>query len=106
MKRVVTVEKTFGKNGYQYRLVASHPSGVALYEQVSHHSPGVPVAWETLKVRSWAGLKAKFAHLNGTTRLPSNEEWGHYGWTFVSLAAAQRKYTELVIAIQKGTVQE
>ena len=28
--------------------------------------------------------------------MPSNEEWGSYGWTFVQRESAERKFLELV----------
>lgn len=83
----------FRKNGYDYRLLA-HNACVALYG-LSKGEKGCR-AYEVLIVRPARLPPGNLGRPVDTCgcRLPSNEEFGTYAWSFQTEEAAQKKYEQ------------
>lgn len=86
-----TIPEIYGKNSYSFRLISRGPRA-ALYEQI--HKVAGPVAFEVVRIRSRgestferAGQKAV---VEAGEFLPSNEEWGRFGWTYSGSRAEVR----------------
>lgn len=77
---------TFTKNGYCYRMVARTPTA-AIYEQ--RFRSGGLAAYEVIRVRRRAEKRIGITILPAREVLPSNEEWGRWGWTFSGNDALQ-----------------
>lgn len=84
--------ETFKKYKFVYELLDLQGS-IALYEQ---SYKGVVVGFEIHKLRLWANRIGKFSHLNRTIRMPSNEDFGKWAWSFNTLDYARKKFNELL----------
>lgn len=100
---MVELPKSFRKNGYTFRLVCTQRIGpemprftchAAIYALIA--TTGRVVAYEVMKVR----FRGEVTTPSGITPpglwLPSNEDWGTYGWTYVRQEVAERKYAEII----------
>ena len=94
------IPNTFRKNGYDY-LLLKRCDRLAIYEQ---SDKGKTFAYEFHKIRLNQPSIIKYKQPNGDVNvvkrplreaLPSNEDWGRYGWTFNTLKEADIKYESL-----------
>ena len=78
------IPQTFSKNGYQYELEC-RAEYACVYRQI--HSTGRLVGYEVMIIRICQGFSIQGRICPDHERLPNNEEWGAYGWTFTGLQA-------------------
>jgi hypothetical protein len=89
------IPEAFNKPGYCYRLLKRTPK-VAIYEQ--RHRSGGLAAYEVIIVRNRAERRIGNEIIPAGEYLPSNGEWGRFGWTFSdsrAFEAAQAKMDAL-----------
>lgn len=93
----MTAPLSFRKNGFDYQLVQQNDK-VAIYSQ---NKFGRTFGWEVHKVRFLAERIAKFGNLVKVLtykyRVPSNEDFGTYAWSFATLEKAQAKAMEVAL---------
>ena len=78
------IPQTFSKNGYRYELEC-RSAHACVYRQI--HRTGRLVAYEVMIIRQECGFTIRDRQFGDYEKLPSNEDWGSYGWTFsVSLS--------------------
>lgn len=93
-----TIPETFSKNGWNYTLI--HRDGdYAIYKQ-GGCAFEVHVIRKTTKDYTYPvdknhPEKAPTTVLAGSEYLPSNEDWGQYGWTLINKEDAFNKIIEL-----------
>jgi hypothetical protein len=97
MKKIPT---TYNKDGFNHELL-EREGNVAIYEQrKSTHSSGY---YEVVVIRKrkadndFAGTKA------GDEYLPCTNEWGIYGWTYLTLEKAREKMSKIILEKEKKT---
>lgn len=97
---------TFRRNDFDYRLLKQCCT-FALYEQSKR---GSVVGYEVHKLRFLKERAVKFGNVVKTlgfrVRLPCNEDFGTYGWSFVSLVAAEQKLAELIEKDSGGSLNK
>ena len=79
--------KEYNRHGYNYFLLRIIGNW-AIYEQMKN---GRLVAFEVICLLPYRG---QYEH--SPFRLPSDEEWGKYGFTFNSLEFAEKKLKEMI----------
>ncbi len=90
------IPEAFNKPGYCYRLLKRTPK-VAIYEP-GHRSGGL-AAYEVIIVRNRVERRIGDVIIPAGEYLPSNGEWGRFGWTFSgfrAFVAAQVKMDALM----------
>jgi hypothetical protein len=81
---VRSLPEVFTKPGYCYRLLKRTPK-VAIYEQ--RHRSGGLAAYEVIIVRNRAERRIGNEIIPAGEYLPSDGEWGRFGWTFSGFGA-------------------
>jgi hypothetical protein len=84
----------FSKNGYRFVLIKTD-NKIAMYEQRSKDRPNIISAYEIHKLRMWPKPSVSAKVKVEGVRLPSNEDWGTFGWTYTSKERALEKYMEI-----------
>jgi hypothetical protein len=74
-----TIPQAFNKNGYHYEL-ERRSARVCIYRQI--HRTGKLAAYEVMVIRLGRGRTIGGRTFGDYERLPQNEDWGTYGWTF------------------------
>lgn len=77
-----SMPKSFRKNGYDMVLILDSWKTIGIYKQIKD---GVVVAYEVIRFRKRGDCMT----------LPSNEDWGTYGWTYTTYLNAFRKAKEV-----------
>lgn len=108
---IVAPIETFKKNGYSYELLNSNvwntaPTknqtvvGAALYKQFK---PDYPIVYYEVHLLRWhPTLNTGHFIMEEGINLPSNEDFGKFGWAFQTQEAATRKYRSLITEVQNG----
>jgi len=84
-----TAPITFRKNGWTY-LQLERVGDVALYNQ------GGGSAYEVVVIRRHSGFVVSGKRVEPAEYLPSNEDWGIYGWTLHTLEEAKAKMAVVI----------
>lgn len=82
---------TFEKYGYTFTLHSKRGS-VAIYEQ----RKGNTVRYEVMKLTKAKKDYEPYGVKAGDIMLPSTNQWGRAGWTYLTLDAAEQKAYELI----------
>jgi len=85
------IEKSFKKNGYEYKLIA-RTGMVVLYSMAMD---GNVIAYEVHKVRIMPGCKVFNSIVVEHEKLAGNEDFGRYGWSYQHKKNAMTKYKEI-----------
>jgi hypothetical protein len=100
------IPNTFRHHGWNYKLVR-RTAHVAIYSQSMH--PDLPdngkaAAYEIARIRT---REAATITMGGVTRevqageyLPTDREWGRFGWTAPTLERAEQKAIEVEFAVE------
>lgn len=108
---VLIVPEVFKKNGYNYQLIHSllwdetpvknqQLVGVALYKQFK---PEYKTTYFEVHLLRWhPTLNTGHFIMEEGINLPSNEEFGRFGWSFQTQDSALRKYKSLIHEAQNG----
>lgn len=94
-KRVeeINAPEEFRKNGFTYRLKKKSLQ-VCIYGQFN--SEKVSVGFETIILRLWPNPRPNSMVPVTGTRLPSNEDFGTWGWSYQKEENAIKKFHELL----------
>lgn len=83
-----TIPEKFQKNGFDYELVKRN-TFAAIFAQKSE---GRVIAYETIKIKIFPERIIKDRILESGEYYPSTEKWGVDGFTYHSLASAEKKF--------------
>jgi len=83
----------FTYNGFNFKQI-DRIDNIAIYEQ-SKPAIDAPI-YEVVKIKK--KTYGKLSPLAGQqySAYPTSSEWGLYGWSYINLAKAQEKFSELV----------
>lgn len=84
----------FSKNGYAYTLL-KQTGKIALYKALSQADAG-PRSFEAVILRHSPERAILGRTIPASVRLPSNEDFGIWGWSYTGQEAAEKKYQELL----------
>lgn len=93
------IPEKFTREGLDYELIKRHGNLAAMYE-VKHN--GTIREYEVWKLRIHAKDKLEFGIRAGDIRKPTTKEWGRYGWTFVFIESAEKKFGRLINEMSKS----
>lgn len=86
----MSIPHIFHRDGYTHRLM-KREGNIALYSLTRFGR----MSYEVVKIRAYKTDRAFINRKAGDEYLPSNEEWGTYGFTFNSLSDAERHFKAL-----------
>lgn len=87
------IPEKFTRDNLDYTLIMRHGTVAAIYE-VAHN--GVVREYEVWKLRVHKKDNPSYGITAGDIHKPSTREWGRFGWTFVSLESANKKFCHLI----------
>lgn len=83
----------FTRDNLDYKLIKRHGNVAAMYE-VKHD--GIVREYEVWKLRLYKNDIPKYNIQAGDIHKPSTSEWGRFGWTFVFIESAEKKFDRLI----------
>lgn len=99
-----TIPISYNKDGFNHLLM--HRDGdVAIYEKRKNHIDPTPdfVRYEVVIIRKYT-RDNDFHHVKvGDEYLPCTNDWGRYGWTYVTLQEAKEKMSKIILEKEKKT---
>lgn len=96
MKKIKKIKQEYKKNGYVHKLIKRH-GNVALF---SLNKNDKEIAWEVIKIRKRKitsyirALDDSYKDYDYIEILPSNEEFGIYGWSLDRFTSAIKLFYE------------
>lgn len=90
---LIKIKTEFVKQGFKYTQV-KRTRHLAIYHQ--QLIKGRAEYWEVWIIRINRPRTIKEKMIGEMERMPSAEEWGTYGWTFYTRAAAEFRFSELL----------
>lgn len=100
MNKLRPIQSEFKINGYYYKLM-NRVGDLALYSQHRMNTTTKPIGYEIHKIRTqkvpllWAKKEGSYKGYTHFERLASDEDFGEYGWSFVTLEQAHAFFSEL-----------
>lgn len=82
----------FEQNGYLYWQIC-RTDKAAIYEQRAQDGRGI--FYEVWKIRKRDARTWQGRYYPAGERIPSNNDWGKYGWTYYTISRARAKFDEL-----------
>lgn len=89
----------FTRDNLDYKLIKRHGNVAAMYE-VKHN--GIVREYEVWKLRLHKNDNPKYGIQAGDIHKPSTREWGRFGWTFVFIESAEKKFGRLINEMTKS----
>lgn len=87
------IPESFTRDGFDYELIKRHDNVAAIYVG---KRKGLIHEYEVWKLRTYTRDYPNYGIQVGDIHKPSTREWGKYGWTYVKLESAQRKFDSLI----------
>lgn len=95
---------TYGKNGFHYEVLLRR-GPFAIAQQRLRPGQGC-LAFEVFRVKQLKETQMFDRTIEAHEAVPSNEEWGHKGWTYPTLEAAKVKLMALEAAEEAKAAQK
>lgn len=93
-----TIPTTYNKDGFNHLLL--HRDGdVAIYEQ----RKGEFVRYEVVIIRKYTRDNDFRKVEAGDEYLPCTNDWGRYGWTYITLEEAREKMSKIILEKESKT---
>lgn len=93
MSYVIPLKTEFVKNGFKYTQI-KRTRYLAIYHQQLIR--GKAQYWEVWVIRIREATTIRDIMLSRRERMPSDEEWGTFAWTFFTRAGAEFRFNELL----------
>lgn len=87
------IPEKFTREGIDYELIQRHGNVAAIYMGKRN---GVFMEYEVWKLRTYKKDNPSYNVQAGDIHKPSTKDWGRFGWTYVKLESAQRKFGQLI----------
>jgi len=95
MKTILPQLVAYGKNGFEFNLVIRR-GDLAIFKGVSRANGNE--TFELIKIQRHEGREIAGKVFPPAEFPPSNEQWGSKGFSFVSLADAEKRMSEMETA--------
>ena len=94
-----TLDTQFKNDGFNFTQI-DRTGNVALFSKSKPPVNGK--SYEVVLVQKHKAFKIRGLDNAAREAMPGSEQWGEFGWTFLDLTAAKRKFNELVSLAQNS----
>lgn len=95
---MIPLPKTFTKNGFDFEVL--HRQGdVAMVRKSKQGATRLIESWEVVKIQRHEAWECQGNHVPAKELMPSDEQWGKAGWTYLSREEAWKAFLEKCPAV-------